>query len=180
MRRFALLALLFAVPTLQGNAFAETLAEHPEAAPYEEGISDALYAQELDRTIAQLKPGRRVLAVFGANWCHDSRALAGWLTSEDFEPLLNAHFEVVFIDVGSPQTGEGRNLDLAAHYGVSDIDGTPNLLVIDNNGALVNTPESARGWRNAASRSEESIYAILQSYAGEPGASDAPATEAAG
>ena len=100
--------------------------------------------------------------------------------SEDFEPLLREHFELVFVDVGSPQTGEGRKLDLAARYGVSDIDGTPNLLVIDGSGALVNTPESAKGWSNAASRSEESIYAILQSYAGEAGASDAPATDAAG
>lgn len=165
MIRFASLALLVAAPLLPGPAFAETRAEHPEATPYDQGISNDLYAQELDRTIAQLEPGRRVLAVFGANWCHDSRALAGWLTSKDFEPLLREHFEVMFIDVGRPQSGDGRNLDLAGRYGVNDIEGTPNLLVIDSDGTLVNTPESAKGWSNAASRSEESIYAIIASYA---------------
>ena len=180
MIRLTALALLLAAPALAANPPEDVATAHPESQPYDESISDELYAQELDRTIAQLEPGRRVLAVFGANWCHDSRALAGWLVSEDFETLLREHFELVFVDVGSPQTGEGRNLDLAARYGVSDIDGTPNLLVIDGSGALVNTPESAKDWRNAASRSEESIYAVLQSYAGEPGASDALAAEAAG
>lgn len=172
MIRRAALALWVAVPLLAAPAFpgiahAEGSGDYPEATPYEESISDALYAQELERTIAQLEPGRRVLAVFGANWCHDSRALAGWLTSPAFEPLLREHFEVVFIDVGEPQEGEGRNLDLAARFGVTNIEGTPNLLVIDADGALVNTPESAKGWRNAASRSEEAILAVLGSYAGE-------------
>ena len=167
MNRLAVLALMLAAPVLPGAAHAETLAAHPEASPYEESMSEADNAQALDQAIAQLEPGRLVLAVFGANWCHDSRALAGWLTSPEFEQLLDAHFDVVFIDVGHPQTGEGRNLDLAARFGVTGIEGTPNLLVIDGEGALVNAPESARGWRNAASRSEESIYAILESYAVE-------------
>ncbi len=157
---------------------AESSAGHPEAEPYDESLSDAAYAQELDRTIAGLEPGQRVIAVFGANWCHDSRALAGWLTSPDFEPLLRDHFQVVFIDVGHPQLDVGRNLDLAARYGVTQIDGTPNLLVIDSQGALVNTPESARGWRNAASRSEESIYAIIASYAVETVRDNPPSADA--
>ncbi|NCP20251.1 MAG: thioredoxin family protein [Erythrobacter sp.] len=168
MSRSAALALLIAIAPLPGHALAETVAEQPEAAPYDDSISEAAYAQELEHAIALLAPGQKVLAVFGANWCHDSRALAGWLTSPDFEPLLRDHFEVVFVDVGSPQTGAGRNLDLAARYGVSDIAGTPNLLVIDADGTLVNTPESAKRWRNAASRSEESIYAFLESYTFDP------------
>ena len=180
MTRVAALALLIAAPLLGSPVTAETAAAHPEARPFDESVSDALYAQELEQTIAQLVPGRRVLAVFGANWCHDSRALAGWLTSPGFEPLLRDHFEVVFIDIGTPQTDKGRNLDLAARYGVSDIEGTPNLLVIDSDGALVNTPESAKGWRNAASRSEEAIYAIIETYASEAGALDATAADAAG
>ncbi|WP_370177695.1 thioredoxin family protein [Alteriqipengyuania sp.] len=167
MTRAAALALLVAAPVLGSPVAAETSAAHPEARPFDESVSDALYAQELEQAIAQLEPGRRVLAVFGANWCHDSRALAGWLTSPGFEPLLDAHFEVVFIDVGEPQEGDGRNLDLAARFGVTGIEGTPNLLVIDSKGTLVNTPESAKGWRNAASRSEEAVYAIIASYAGE-------------
>ena len=180
MKRFAALALLSAMPLLPGHALAETVAGMPDAAPYDESVSDAAYAQALEHTIAQLEPGRKVLAVFGANWCHDSRALAGWLTSDAFEPLLRDHFEVVFIDVGHPQTGEGRNLDLAARYGVTDIEGTPNLLVIDSDGALVNTPQSAKGWRNAASRSEDAIYAVLEGYDSDADASDTAAIGAAG
>lgn len=179
MSRLVALALLVALPLLPSPALAGTVGAQPEASPYDNSVSDSVYAQELERAIAQLEPGRKVLAVFGANWCHDSRALAGWLTSSDFEPLLRDHFDVVFIDVGSPQTGKGRNLDLAARYGVGNITGTPNLLVIDSRGALVNTPESAKGWRNAASRSEESIYTLVQSYADATRPLDSPATKAA-
>ncbi len=167
MNRLTVLALMIAAPLAPGVAHAETLAAHPEASPYDESVSDALYAEKLDQAIAQLEPGHLVLAVFGANWCHDSRALAGWLTSPAFDSLLDAHFEVVFIDVGRPQAGQGRNLDLAARFGVTGIEGTPNLLVIDSEGVLVNSSESAQGWRNAASRSEEAVYAILESYAVE-------------
>lgn len=106
----------------------------------------------------------RLLAVFGANWCHDSRALAGWLETPRFRALTDEHFEVVYIDAGVPQTGEGRNLELAEEFGVTDITGTPTMLVIDADGNLLNTPEDAKSWRNASLRSEDEIFAWLEGF----------------
>ncbi len=113
--------------------------------------------------------GKRVLLVLGANWCHDSRALAGWLETPRFAGLVAERYELVFVDVGMPQTGEGRNLDIARRFGLADMKNTPALLVLTPDGRAVNL-ESARDWRNAASRSEDAIYAELAALAGEPAA----------
>lgn len=104
------------------------------------------------------------MLVLGANWCHDSRALAGWLETPRFAALTAAHYEVVFVDVGSPQTGEGRNLDIARRFGLPDMVGTPALLVLDADGTAVNL-DTAASWRDAASRSEDAIFAELAGLA---------------
>ena len=142
---------------------------HPEASPYAEIPEIAAIAHFEGVRAAAILQGKRLVAVFGANWCHDSRALAGWLETPRFRALTDKHFIVVYIDAGRPQDSAGRNMALAARLGVSDIEGTPNLLVLDPaNGKLLNTPESAKGWRDAASRSADAIFDELASYA--PGA----------
>ncbi|ANU08807.1 thioredoxin family protein [Paraurantiacibacter namhicola] len=165
MRRLAALGLLLSFPLLPGCATASHHAELPDAAPYDQDVAEAQAAADLDARVAALEPGRSVLAVFGADWCHDSRALAGWLEMPRFQQLIADEFDVVYIDVGTPQDGRGRNLDLAARYGVADIEGTPSVLVIGPGGRLLNTPQDARAWRNAASRSEDAIFAALEDYA---------------
>ena len=109
---------------------------------------------------------KHVLLVMGGNWCHDSRALAGWLDTPRFRELVAAEYEPVFVDVGVPQTGEGRNLDIAKRFGLEELPGTPNVLVLTADGTLINA-DSATGWRNAASRSEDDIYAELARLAQE-------------
>ncbi|WP_271079505.1 thioredoxin family protein [Aurantiacibacter sp. MUD61] len=109
----------------------------------------------------------RMLLVMGGNWCHDSRALAGWLETERFAALIEDHYELVFVNIGLPQTGDGHNLDIAARFGVDNIEGTPNLLVVTPEGLLVNR-DTATSWRNAASRSEDAIYDELVELAHRP------------
>lgn len=160
----AALVLALAMPALAGCATsaAQQAAALPDAAPFDrEADAPAQLAAAQARAA---RDGRMVLAVFGANWCHDSRALAGWLQTPDFAALTAAHFEIVYIDVGMPQTGEGRNLDLAAGLGVADITGTPTMLVLGPDGSLLNTPDDARSWRNAASRSGTQIHATLAAF----------------
>ena len=156
----ALLLVLAACTTASAST-----AAHPESTPFDPAVSGALYAQEIDRTLAELEPGRKALVVFGANWCHDSRALAGWLSAPEFEPLLRGEFETVFVDIGKPQTGEGRNLDLASRFGIDTVGNTPVLAVVSSDGKLLNTVADAKSWRNAGSRSEEEIAAALRAYA---------------
>lgn len=138
---------------------------HPEARAYS-ASSDA--AADVDAALARAaRSGKRVLLVMGANWCHDSRALAGWLETPRFAALVAARYELVFVDVGEPQTGEGRNLDIARRFGLADVPGTPALLVLNAEGQLLN-PDTAASWRNAASRSEDAIFAELAALAEAP------------
>ncbi|MFL0670530.1 MAG: thioredoxin family protein [Erythrobacter sp.] len=146
-------------------ATASATPAHPEARAYAV-TPDAM--ADVDAALARASAnGKRVLLAMGANWCHDSRALAGWLATPRFAALVADRYEVVFVDVGSPQTGEGRNLDIARRFGLEGFPGTPAVLVLTAQGTLVNA-DTAQSWRNAASRSEDAIFAELTALAAAP------------
>ncbi|GMN02065.1 thioredoxin family protein [Erythrobacter sp. MTPC3] len=136
--------------------------DYPEAASYL--VSDDA-AADVDAALQRAAANeKRVLLVMGANWCHDSRALAGWLETDRFAQMIAANYELVFVNVGRPQSGDGHNLGIARRYGIEDLPGTPNVLVITGGGELVNR-ETATTWKNAASRSEDEIFEELVSLA---------------
>lgn len=128
-------------------------ADHPEARPFDPEPS--LVAQDaVDVALADAAlTGRHAIIVMGANWCHDSRALAGWFQSPRFVTLLEENFIVRYIDVGE----KDRNIDVAQRFGLDDIVGTPTIIVTDTDGKVLNL-ETAPTWRNAASRTEDSIF----------------------
>ena len=133
-------------------------AHHPEARSY--GVSSDASADVDEALDAAMSSGKHVLLVMGANWCHDSRALAGWLETPRFQELVAAEYELVFVNIGMPQTGDGHNLDIARRFGLEELPGTPNVLVLTPFGTLVNA-DTATSWRNAASRSEDDIFEEL-------------------
>ncbi|MCA0903759.1 thioredoxin family protein [Qipengyuania aquimaris] len=137
------------------TAEAETALDHPEARSF--AVMQDPSAQVDAALSSAAANDTHVLLVMGANWCHDSRALAGWLETPRFQDLIAKEYELVFVNVGMPQTGDGHNLDIAQRFGLDELPGTPNVLVIDGSGTLVNA-ETATSWRNAASRSEDEIY----------------------
>ncbi len=145
-------------------------AAHPEASPYaataQEDAAQAALAQARADALAK---GKLLLVVYGANWCHDSRALAGWLETPRFKALVEDRYALAFINAGMPQKDRAKNAALIAELGLTGIEGTPNLLIIDpQSGALLNA-DTAKSWRNAASRSEDDIYAELAAYQAQPG-----------
>ncbi|MBN8808470.1 MAG: thioredoxin family protein [Sphingomonas sp.] len=124
---------------------------HPEAKPFGDptkGPGDV--AAVLARAKAD---GHRVILVFGANWCHDSRALAGWFATPRFRAMLAPRYVIAWIDVGQ----KDRNLDLARRFGLDGIKGTPTVLVLDSAGKPLNLAD-APTWHNASTRSETAIY----------------------
>lgn len=138
---------------------------HPEARAYAV-TPDA--AADVDAALTRAAAnGKRVLLVMGANWCHDSRALAGWLETPRFAALVAQRYELVFVNVGMPQTGDGHNLAIARRFGLTDFPGTPAVLVLTSEGRALNR-DTAASWRNAASRSEEAIFAELAALAEAP------------
>ena len=141
---------------------AEDSHDYPEATSYD--VSEDAMA-DVDAALARAgESGKRVMLVMGANWCHDSRALAGWLETERFQGLIEERYELVFVNVGMPQRGDGHNLGIARRFGVEDLPGTPNLLVLTADSELVNG-DTATSWRDAASRDEDAIFDELAALA---------------
>jgi len=137
-------------------------APKPEARSYL--VSDDASA-DVDAALARARQsGKRVLLVMGANWCSDSRALAGWLATDRFAELIERKYELVFVNIGMPRTGDGHNLGIARRFGLQELPGLPNVLVLTGDGVLVN-PTTATSWRNAESRTGDAIYDELTTLA---------------
>jgi hypothetical protein len=107
--------------------------------------------------------GRAVIVVLGANWCHDSTALAKWLAAPRFAAMMQPRFEIIFVDAGKPQTGDGRNQDIIKRFGGKKQKSTPYVMILSGAGKLLNR-DDARSWRNADSRSEEDIYQYFAEF----------------
>lgn len=85
---------------------------------------------------AAAKDHKRVILVFGANWCYDCHVLDAAFRSPNIAPLVDKNFHVVHISVGD----EGnKNLDLAEKYGVplKQAVRVPSLAVLDPDGKVV-------------------------------------------
>lgn len=102
------------------------------------------------------------LIVMGANWCHDSRALAGHFAEGRLATLIEEKYELVYVDVGQ----KNRNIDIAKSFGLANIVGTPTIIVTASDGSVLNL-DTAPSWRNAASRSEADIYDYFEGFTKE-------------
>ncbi len=107
--------------------------------------------------------GKTVIIVMGANWCHDSRALAKWFETPRFNAMMQPKYEIVYVDAGKPQSGDGRNADIIKRFGGKKQKNTPYVMMISRGGKLLNR-DDARSWRNADSRSEDAIYRYFAEF----------------
>lgn len=120
---------------------------------------------QLESHLARAKlTNRKLLVIMGANWCHDSGALANLIDTPRFADMVAQNYEVLFIDVGVPQTGKGRNLDIAKRFGIKKVKGTPLVMIVSADGKLLNSKKDAASWRNAASRSEDDIFRYFAEF----------------
>jgi len=76
---------------------------------------------------------KRVLLVFGANWCYDCHVLDMAFHRPDFASVM-AGYEVVHIDLGIE---EEKNADLVKQYDIPLDKGIPALAVAESDGKLV-------------------------------------------
>lgn len=83
--------------------------------------------------IAAAKQHKRILLVFGANWCMDCHVLDNAFHQPRIGPLLNANFLVVHVDVGKYD----KNLELAKQYHVDLEKGVPEIAVLNTSGGLL-------------------------------------------
>jgi hypothetical protein len=79
------------------------------------------------------KEHKRVLVVFGANWCYDCHVLDLAFERDDIAPLVEANYEVVHVDVGEGD----KNQDLMKEYQVPMDRGIPAIAVLDSTGKVL-------------------------------------------
>ena len=98
---------------------------YPAASGARQEIRDAL--------VQASKAHKRVLVVFGADWCYDCHVLDRALRRPDIAPVLKGNFEVVHVDVGQGD----KNQDLMNEYQVPMRRGIPAIAVLDAFGKVI-------------------------------------------
>lgn len=104
---------------------------------------------------------KKLLVVFGANWCHDSMALASQFSNPEVHEVLQANFITQFVDVGyyKDLRAVTSSLGYPGYYA------TPTVLVVEpDTGELLNR-DDVRRWQAAASLGTNEFIAGLSDYA---------------
>jgi thioredoxin 1 len=144
LNKFLLLLAAVSVATLV-NAAPWPYNEQADAAG---DIQRALVASQSDH--------KRVLLVFGANWCADCRVLDKAMHGSS-QHLIDSQFDVVKIDVRNFD----KNLYLAKRYGNPIARGIPAIVVLGaDNRVLYATTDGELA--NAGQMSEQSLYDFLK------------------
>ncbi|MBN1350023.1 thioredoxin family protein [candidate division KSB1 bacterium] len=82
---------------------------------------------------------KRVLLVFGANWCPWCHRLHELFTKHpDVKRALSDNYIIVLVDLGR----RDKNMDIDVRYGSPSKSGIPALVVLDSDGAQIHTQET--------------------------------------
>src|SRR5437764_9714144 len=116
---------------------------------------DANAKQEINEAIAVAgKENKRVLLVFGGNWCFDCHVLDNAFHNPRIAPLLNENFKVVHVDIGEGN----KNLDLVKKYHIPLEKGVPSIAVLNQHGMRL---YSSAEFEKARGMTEEDVIAFL-------------------
>ena len=102
---------------------------------------------------------KRVLLVFGANWCYDCHVLDLAFHRSDVEAVLNPNFEVVHVDVGQSD----KNQDIMQQYQVPMKKGIPAIAVLDSDGKLLYSQQGGE-FEKARALGPEDVLAFLNKW----------------
>ena len=89
----------------------------------------------VDAALARARQTHKLVLIdLGGNWCADCRILVGIMELPEVHAFLDAHYEIVSVDVGR----FNKNLQIPARYGITTrLEGVPAVLVVTPDGALV-------------------------------------------
>ena len=102
---------------------------------------------------------KRVLVVFGANWCYDCHVLDLAFRRSDVAALLTPNFEVVHVDVGEGD----KNQDIMQQYQVPMARGIPAIAVLDGNGNLLYSQKGGE-FEKARALGPDDLVAFLNKW----------------
>jgi thioredoxin 1 len=102
---------------------------------------------------------KRLLIVFGANWCYDCHVLDLAFERDDIAPLIQANYEVVHVDVGEGD----KNQDLMKLYEVPMERGIPAIAVLDSAGKLLFSQKNGE-FEKARALGPEDLLKFLEQW----------------
>ncbi len=102
---------------------------------------------------------KRVLLVFGANWCYDCHVLDLAFHRPDFAPVM-AGYDVVHVDIGPDGK---KNADLAEEFQVPLDKGIPALAVLESSGKLVVSQKNGE-FEDARSLTPQALLEFLNKW----------------
>jgi thioredoxin 1 len=102
---------------------------------------------------------KRLLLVFGANWCYDCHVLDLAFHRPDFAAVM-ANYEVVHIDLGDDGK---KNADIAKQFDASLDKGIPVLAVADSDGKVVVGQKNGE-FEDARSLTPEALLEFLNKW----------------
>jgi thiol:disulfide interchange protein len=147
-----ILALLFSICVCQHIS-----AQDREANLYPANVDARAEIKEAEQHAS--KEHKRVLLVFGANWCGDCHVLDRAFHRPDFASAI-ASYEVVHVDIGDDGK---KNNDLAAQFEVPLKKGIPALAVLESDGKLVVSQKSGE-FENARAMNPQAFLDFLNKW----------------
>jgi thioredoxin-related protein len=114
---------------------------------------------------AAAKARKRVLLVFGGNWCYDCHVLDEAFHLPEIAPVLNRNYVVVHVDIGE----YNKNLDVAKKYEIPLEKGVPAAAILESDGKLVFSQKN-KEFEKAQSLAPEDILAFLNRWKPQPAA----------
>ena len=79
------------------------------------------------------REGKRVVIVFGAEWCPDCYAFESSLKHRLVAPIVQPAYVIIKVSVGN----RNRNIDLMEGYGMAVENGIPAVAILEPDGSLV-------------------------------------------
>ncbi|HYK40401.1 MAG TPA: thioredoxin family protein [Candidatus Eremiobacteraceae bacterium] len=105
------------------------------------------------------KTHRRVLLIFGGNWCYDCHVLDAAFRSKEIAPTLNQNYVVVHVNIGEYD----KNLDLADKYEIPLKKGVPAAAVLKSDGTLV-VSQKNQEFEKARSMTTDAVLTFLEKW----------------
>ncbi|TGM36523.1 thioredoxin family protein [Leptospira levettii] len=112
---------------------------------------------QYESSLAKAKSeNRKLIIVFGADWCPDCRALDGIFADPETKTLLDSEFVVMKVDVGRFD----KNLSLNDQLGNPIQNGIPSLVVVSPKGEFITSTKGGE-FSNASKMTKKQVLAYL-------------------
>jgi hypothetical protein len=117
---------------------------------------------DVDKTLAAAAEGGKLaLIVMGGTWCHDSRGLVKRFRDEAIAPVLDANYELLYVDVGHMEGARSVN----ERFGMPAIYATPTVMIVDPEIGMLTNARTMHKWRDAYSISYEDTRTYFEAEA---------------